>query len=649
MRQWYRSLPAKIACFLLCVLSLAVAVVCVLGGILLADNGFYRVPEGYLTEDYIYNYVWSDACDVVYYVLTEAHTGEFDPFVHYTDYAYDAAATNLRFTLSDGEGTVIDTNLPEDEEVEWRYTFRYSYREEDGRFDLEALSEEEGEGATCTLRVGLAEGLPVSDKYAVTYELIHIAYALRYWIYPIGAVAVLVAILCFLMLMCVAGKRPGEDGIFPGPLNRVPFDLLLGFAVFAFMIAILLITDLLYTGELLMGALLVVLAFFAVTAFLGLCMSVSARIKQKTLLTNTVVFLFGRLVIRLLKGIWRWLVRGAKGIAVFCTKIPMLWSTLIALAASVVLDFLIITMVAEGVDVAIVLWILKNLVFAAVLLYLAWFMLRLKRGGDALAAGDLGYQVDTSGMLGDLKRHGENLNSIADGMSRAVEERLRSERMRSELIANVSHDIKTPLTSIINYAGLMAEEPCDSVNYKAYAEVLVRKSVHLKRLLEDLVEASRAATGNLDMELMPCEAGVLLTQTVGEFEEKCKQAQLELIATQPEESLWILADSRRIWRVFENLMNNACKYSLPGSRVYVNLLAVDGEVLFVFRNTSRAVLNVPAEELTERFVRGDASRSTEGNGLGLSIARSLTERQGGRMEVLTDGDLFKVTLRFPLV
>ena len=177
----------------------------------------------------------------------------------------------------------------------------------------------------------------------------------------------------------------------------------------------------------------------------------------------------------------------------------------------------------------------------------------------------------------------------------------------------------------------------------------MRKSEHLRRLLDDLVEVSKASTGNLEVVLTPCDANVLLTQAAGEFAQRCENAGLALVTAQPEASLRIMADSRRIWRIFENLMSNACKYALPGSRVFLSLEQQGNDAVFTFRNTSSAVLNVSADELMERFVRGDSARSTEGSGLGLSIAQSLTQLQGGTMNVTIDGDLFKVVLRFPLI
>ena len=221
--------------------------------------------------------------------------------------------------------------------------------------------------------------------------------------------------------------------------------------------------------------------------------------------------------------------------------------------------------------------------------------------------------------------------------------------MRTELITNVSHDIKTPLTSIINYVDLIKKEKPENEKVKEYLDVLDRQSVRLKKLIEDLVEASKASTGNLTVYLTECEAGVLLSQTVGEFDERLRDAGLTPILNMPETPVKIMADGRRLWRVFENLMSNVCKYSLCGTRAYMELYEKDGKAFIVFKNISKCELNISGDELVERFVRGDTSRNTEGSGLGLSIAKSLTELQKGEMRIEVDGDLFKVTLIFDAI
>ena len=231
----------------------------------------------------------------------------------------------------------------------------------------------------------------------------------------------------------------------------------------------------------------------------------------------------------------------------------------------------------------------------------------------------------------------------------AVEERLKSERMKTELITNVSHDLKTPLTSIINYASLIGEQKCENQTIMEYSKVLVRQSERLKRLIEDLVEASKASTGNLEVNLTDCEASVFVTQASGEYEEKLKNNDLTLVVDLPEKELHILSDGRRMWRIFDNLMNNICKYSQKGTRVYLSLQQIGEDAVFIFKNTSSAQLNMSEEELMERFTRGDSSRNTEGNGLGLSIAKSMAKIQNGELKLMIDGDLFKAILSFPLV
>ena len=273
---------------------------------------------------------------------------------------------------------------------------------------------------------------------------------------------------------------------------------------------------------------------------------------------------------------------------------------------------------------------------------------KLQKEGEALAAGNLDAQVDTKWMYWDVKRHAENLNSIGDGMAAAIDKQLKSERLKTELITNVSHDIKTPLTSIINYVDLLQHEHTPEQE-EEYLAVLKRQAFKLKKLTEDLVEASKATTGNLPVNAVRCSMNELLSQVEGEYGDKLSAAELTLVSVMPDKELFCNVDGALMWRVIDNLLSNICKYAQNGTRVYLTLEKTGGDAVVTFKNTSRAALNIPAEELMERFVRGDSSRSTEGNGLGLSIAQSLTELQGGKMALAIDGDLFKAILRFPTV
>ena len=257
--------------------------------------------------------------------------------------------------------------------------------------------------------------------------------------------------------------------------------------------------------------------------------------------------------------------------------------------------------------------------------------------------------MDTKRLVGDFKAHAEDLNNIRAGLSRAVDERMKSERFKTELITNVSHDIKTPLTSIVSYVDLLGKEELENDKAREYVEVLQRQSARLKKLIDDLMEASKASTGNLAVELTRCELGVLLEQAEGEYAEKLENAGLTLVTEKPAEPVFVMADGRHLWRIFDNLLNNICKYAQSGTRVYLSLAREGGKAAVTFRNISRERLGVDGKELTERFVRGDSSRNSEGSGLGLAIAQSLTELQGANMVVTVDGDLFKVVLSFDTV
>ena len=272
---------------------------------------------------------------------------------------------------------------------------------------------------------------------------------------------------------------------------------------------------------------------------------------------------------------------------------------------------------------------------------------QIEQGLKEIAAGDLDYKIDPTSLHGD-----ENLqlagivNSLGEGMKAAVQEQMKSERLKADLITNVSHDIKTPLTSIINYVDLLKRENIENEKAKDYIRVLDEKSQRLKQLTEDLVEASKISSGNIKLEFMNLNLNELVQQVNGEFAERFEGRNLDLICILQPEPLLIRADSRRIWRVLENLYVNVCKYAMPGTRVYVDAIKKDGKIQFSIKNISENPLNFQADELTERFIRGDVSRSTEGSGLGLSIAKNLTVLQHGSFNIYLDGDLFKVTITF---
>lgn len=325
--------------------------------------------------------------------------------------------------------------------------------------------------------------------------------------------------------------------------------------------------------------------------------------------------------------------------------LPMTWRVILSVIGILGVHSLMCFFILAS-DTGFFFFLLTAAMDCALVVGAAWLTVQLQRVRDmgaALAAGDLEAQLDTEKMYFDVKRHAEDLNAIGVGMNKAVEQRLKSERLKTELITNVSHDIKTPLTSIVNYVDLLKKEAL-SPAAEEYAAVLDRQAQRLKKLTEDLVEASKASTGNMTVNLEPIVVNEIIHQAIGDYDEKLAAGRLEVIVNTYEGNLMALADGRLLWRVLDNLLSNVCKYAMAGTRVYVDLSARDGKVFLSMKNISRDPLNVSADELMERFVRGDASRHTEGSGLGLNIARSLMDLMGGGFSLSVDGDLFKAEL-----
>ena len=269
---------------------------------------------------------------------------------------------------------------------------------------------------------------------------------------------------------------------------------------------------------------------------------------------------------------------------------------------------------------------------------------------ESIKNGDVKAKVDTEQLHADNITLAEAVNSIGEGIDKAVNTSMKDEKMKADLITNVSHDIKTPLTSIINYVDLIKREDIQNERVQEYVNILDNKSQKLKQLTEDLVEASKISSGNISIVLSKINFVELVNQTIGEFFEKFEKSNLQMIFKPQAQSMLIMADARHLWRVLENLLNNVCKYALSGTRVYLDMHMEKKDekdkVIFSIKNISASELNIEPDELTERFIRGDVSRTTEGSGLGLSIARNLTVAQGGEFEIRLDGDLFKVILTF---
>lgn len=474
-----------------------------------------------------------------------------------------------------------------------------------------------------------------TDMFVSSEILLDIAYQFKSNVWVGMTVSLLLAMIVFAFLISAAGHRSGREELVTTFIDRLSLEIvcviyliLLGCVMALVMEIETVHSDLSFY---LRGYMLVFLFVFGYVSTLLFVLSMAVRIKTGTIWKNSLIYR---------------MCSGLKKLGGYVLKhTDIILKTCLIWGAWII--FKLILMIACGdYSVSVFIFCLGALAEAIVILLIVIQLKKLQKGAMLLAQGKLTEKIDTSRMLWEFKKHGDNLNSIGDGIACAVDERMKSERFKTELITNVSHDIKTPLTSIINYVDLLEKTQMQDETQKEYLEVLHRQSEKLKKLIEDLIEASKASTGNLLVEMEKLEAGVFLTQIIGEFEEKFNDKGLQIILNKPEETTCIYADGRHLWRVADNLMNNICKYAQPNSRVYINLEKNQNDVCIIFRNISQYPLNITGEELMERFVRGDSSRNTEGNGLGLSIASSLMELMRGKLELYVDGDLFKVILRF---
>ena len=479
-----------------------------------------------------------------------------------------------------------------------------------------------------------------NDEVAGMTQLLSYCYAYRNLMLGAMIAFALLALCCFAFLMAAAGHRSGSDEIQPGFTERLPFDVFTAAVAFIGVILMQLLIEFSYGGANVLKVIAYILVFEAGAALcLWWSLSFARRLKLGNVLKSCIS-------VRIILWCWRTFKKLLAFVGDALKGMALVPKATLIIFAILFVEFLWMVGFGSGGGFMIFSWFIER---AVLVLLAAWVLLCMKKllkAGEELSQGNLDYRVDTAKMRGPLKEHGEQLNRIGEGMNKAVNERMRSEHFRTELITNVSHDIKTPLTSIINYVDLLEKENIDNEKAREYLEVLSRQSARLKKLIDDLIEASKASTGNLNVSLERCELGVLIDQCAGEYAEKLKAAGLELVVTKPEEPVTIMADGRHMWRVFDNLLNNVCKYAMAGTRVYINLDKEAGRATVPFRNISAQQLNISGDELMERFVRGDSSRNTEGSGLGLSIARSLVQLQKGELELTVDGDLFKVTLKF---
>ena len=629
-----------------------------------SNGGTYDVRRGYVTEmpkaEYYPNFVqFNAAVDGMVYVDL---TGQSLP-------PLGEGVTSYEYYVVSEDGSVNWQNVSTDQYNHAEaggadYTiYRIEYTQYES-FHVEVYM-------TAEQTAGMRE-VPIGEEF-IPRLLAQYGHALG----PMAIWGALVLLMSLLWLALVAGRGPDSQGVKPDGLNRIPLDLyLLGAVLAAVGLVVLtaMIVDQLilnsgwgyYDGtgieDFYLDLILLILCGMGAGGILALfTMACAAQMKvgDNYWLKHTGVGLCWRygwkFVVQAAKWCWRTVKKVVKWfLGIFTTigsifkrladLLPLTWQWIIASGA---VWLLMLVCCIVGIN-SWEPWLIFFGVLVTVLLVLygAYCFGALRDAAKKMSEGNLEEKVENQLLLGCFGEFAGHLNALGDTCVEAARQQMKSERMKSELITNVSHDIKTPLTSIINYVDLLQKAETEEQR-KEYLAVLERQSARLKKLIEDLMEMSKASSGNVPAEIAPIDVTESINQALGEYADRLAAQKLQLLLRKPEEPVMALCDGRLLWRVLSNVMSNVVKYAMPGTRVYLDLTKAEQKVQLAVKNISREELNISAEELMERFVRGDESRNTEGNGLGLNIARSLMEVQKGTLELVVDGDLFKVVLTLP--
>lgn len=621
------SLPCKIVCFLLTAVLSAVMVSGCVVSIFGAAEGWFDGEGSFYESDLLQ---WAAENASYYAVLNYVNDFDVQQNAYYSD--------NILYVIYDDAGRALEQNCNGELGVyigEHEYVFESANIQRSGRY---------------TVKCWVREPMERDDWIYGMYTAYCWARGSRGAVLAATLLSALCLCLCVVFLVCGAGRKNGVEGASLAWVNRcVPFDLYFVAAVFAGVLVCVCIAasiELLCMGNTrTLGVLGICCAELSISAFCVLCTHVlvcfAARVKGGAWWRNTLCW-------RVCSICWRLVKKLFGSVKTLFLNLPLVWKSVLVFCGATLVNVVLGAVMPHSFFAFVLLFAFDVMLLGGTAV-VAIQMQKLKQGGQELSRGNFDYKISTDGMLPDFRAHAEDLNSISAGMTNAINERMKSERFKTELITNVSHDIKTPLTSIVSYVDLLKKEDVQNEKAREYIEVLDRQSARLKKLTEDLIEASKASSGAVKLELERVDVSELLRQSAGEYNERLSEAGLTTVISLPDTPLPIMADGRRLWRIFDNLLSNVRKYAMRGTRVYITAEGVNGGVFVTFRSISERELKVTPEELMERFVRGDASRSTEGSGLGLSIARSLAELMGGCLEIFIDGDLFKAVVSFPML
>lgn len=595
------------------------------------------------TDEYVYLYKVGDYSDVYYY-----DTGK-EGFTETAAESYEELAGSIVSNYD----IVISSHTFADSDNEYSYYLDSEGRKHITNYNVKSALEKNGiaEGSIRFI-IGLKAGVKDSGKmtlqvkYRKFYDFCKIFCPHFYFIFAV----VLLINLASMVLLWFAVKSVKYDGSSVYHIDRPILDIPAAGWFFALLISIGIVKPFfrdvtnkgVYLGSLtsFRKAVFVILVTALYFSGISIYCSIIRRVKRKVLINE----LASVRLVKWVSGMFETASRqGRGGKVAFIRGSMVLVVNIAALIITQVFDISVAAIII--IDIA---FILVNLLSLSKTVHNEEGVDRVLNTAKEIGGGNLDAQVDTEGISGSSLTLAQTINGMNYALNEAVEKNVRDERMKAELVTNVSHDIKTPLTSIINYVGLIRREEVENEKLKSYVDILESKSQRLKQLIEDLIEASRASSGEIELNVIRLNFAELLNQVVGENIDRFENKGLEMVSVISKKPVMINADGRHLFRITENVLNNAYKYSKENSKVYLGLVADENEAIMTLENTSFRPINETPEELMERFVRGDKARSTEGSGLGLSIARSLTELMKGKFMIEIKGVNFKVTIRFPL-
>lgn len=647
MNKFLDSIALKITAVILSFLVFFSLLFSVAGSIVMFFNDFY-------TQDYNtleVNIMQDLAENEMFNLINKYNYSENELESYYNDknifYEIENEHTGLilsnykneNYIVSYSETTFVERFVSKREGV-FYCSDQINYDQEKGIYYHYATSEEVyASNQKAKLTIYIPQNMRFTDRFFLMDNLIKIGYKNRYFAIFIALLSLVFSIVIYSYLFISVGRKKPDNKINVALINKLPADILTFGVFIIFLVGSVLFDELdALVTIVAIGSVIISILYFVLLWYL---LSVVVQIKAGILIKHSFLYWVFKKInkfICLLKHLLKNISTVYKTVIV----VAIFWAVELCYIGINVFEYFAYENIIIG-------WLIMSAIASVMIILAAIAFQRVKHGGEKILNGDLENKIDTTYMYGDIKDFAESLNNINQGLQSAIDDKMKSERFKTELITNVSHDIKTPLTSIVNYVDLIKKEDCNNPKINEYIEVLDRQSNRLKKLTEDLVEVSKASTGNLSVEFTKCNLNILISQALGEFSEKLEQKELCVVQTIEDNELFVMADGKRLWRVFDNLLSNICKYAMRGTRVYIDLKKDDDKAVIIFRNISDSPINLSQEELTERFVRGDRSRNTEGSGLGLSIAKSFTELQNGIFEINADGDLFKVKLYFNLI